>query len=93
MATLTPQSPWNPRLGRSAMLATMIPFSMALAPLAGFLAGRWVGRWVGFEKAGSVIGLLVGLVAGAREAILIIRRLQQEQKSEQDKSGPGVDPD
>ena len=66
------------KLMRAAMLATMIPIMMGVAPLAGWLIGSWLGRLVSYPKTGALVGLFLGVGTAAREVYEIVRRLQKD---------------
>ncbi|WP_341418813.1 AtpZ/AtpI family protein [Paenibacillus filicis] len=66
--------PW-----RAAALVGALGVDVAVCTTAGYLAGSWAGSHLGNEKAWLLGGLLTGLFLGIVTAILVIKKVLEDQ--------------
>gem|GEM_PF-5267131 len=76
-STLTAMRETDRRWIRTVAWATTIPMVLVVGPLLGYGVGAWVDqRWPPTAPWGSGVGVAIGLFAGARQAWLLVRRIQ-----------------
>ncbi|WP_159885337.1 AtpZ/AtpI family protein [Paenibacillus puerhi] len=67
--------PWH-----AAALVGALGIEVAVCTVAGYLVGGWAGNYFGNEKAWLLGGLLTGLSLGIVTAILVIKKVLEDQE-------------